>query len=232
MTAQPVETKERAEAPGDQVRRELLDAAEELFAERGFFGVSVREITEKAGVRLAAVNYHFGTKEGLFEKVLERRATSLNAAREKLLRACDPGNKEWMALSGAEKIRTIIQAFCAPLSDYYMSGDPGWRNYSRLIARVAVHRLWVKKYVSPMFDHIGADIISRLMAIAPHIEYREALHCFQFMVGLLLNIYTGNDREKLLSKGRFEADSILPLIQDMEVFCTAGMCRLLNIDQR
>ena len=47
----------------EDIRQRLLDTAEALFAERGFFGVSVRDITEAAGVRNASINYHFETKD-------------------------------------------------------------------------------------------------------------------------------------------------------------------------
>ena len=69
------------ETAGDRVRQRILDVAEAQFAERGFFGASVREVTEAAGVRLAAVNYHFETKEELFRSVLLRRAEELGAER-------------------------------------------------------------------------------------------------------------------------------------------------------
>ena len=63
----------------------ILDSAEALFAERGYFGVSVRDITEHADVRLASVNYHFRTKEKLFREVVTRRAAVVSEDRRKLL---------------------------------------------------------------------------------------------------------------------------------------------------
>jgi len=51
-------------------RQRLLDAACQVFAERGFDGASVRDIVERAGANVAAVNYHFGSKEGLYLEVL------------------------------------------------------------------------------------------------------------------------------------------------------------------
>ena len=54
-------------------RERLLDAAEELFADYGFNGVSVRQIVEAAKVNLGAIPYHFGTKENLFKQVIYRR---------------------------------------------------------------------------------------------------------------------------------------------------------------
>ena len=67
-------------AQSETVER-ILDAAEQLFAEKGFAETSLRLITSKAGVNLAAVNYHFGSKEELFEAVLTRRLDPMNQQR-------------------------------------------------------------------------------------------------------------------------------------------------------
>ena len=66
----------------------ILEATERLVAEHGFESVSLRDITNDAKVNVAAVNYHFGSKEGLFRSVFERRAIMLNAARMEALDAC------------------------------------------------------------------------------------------------------------------------------------------------
>ena len=63
----------------------ILDTAEEIFADRGFAAASLREITRKAGVNLAAVNYHFGSKERLIQAVMARRLGPLNRERLVLL---------------------------------------------------------------------------------------------------------------------------------------------------
>lgn len=68
-----------------RLREDLLDAAEELFADGGYYGVSVRDITERAGTRLAAVSDHFGGKENLLRDVLRRRVEPLNAERRRSL---------------------------------------------------------------------------------------------------------------------------------------------------
>ena len=71
--------------PAASSRERLLDAAEELFAEAGFNGTSVRQIVERAAVNLGAIPYHFGTKENLFKEVVLRRARPLRAERRRLL---------------------------------------------------------------------------------------------------------------------------------------------------
>src|SRR3989440_11861442 len=87
----------RAVKPQHETRIRILDAAEELFMQHGFEGTSMRLLTTKAGVNLAAVNYHFGSKDALIEAVFRRRLDPMNAARiaaldelEKLPRAPAP----------------------------------------------------------------------------------------------------------------------------------------------
>src|SRR3982750_849200 len=63
----------------------ILDAAESLFMEHGFEATSLRQLTSAAGVNLAAVNYHFGSKEELFKGVLTRRLDPMNQERIELL---------------------------------------------------------------------------------------------------------------------------------------------------
>ena len=66
-------------------KEKILDAAEALFMEHGFEATSLRQITAAAGVNLAAVNYHFGSKEELFQAVLTRRLDPMNQERLALL---------------------------------------------------------------------------------------------------------------------------------------------------
>src|SRR5512140_1906730 len=95
--------------PEHETRTRILDAAEELFMQHGFEGTSMRLLTGKAGVNLAAVNYHFGSKHALIEAVFRRRLDPMNAARiaelDKLEADCAgrPSTPE-----------AIIRAFLAP----------------------------------------------------------------------------------------------------------------------
>ncbi|OAG28014.1 CerR family C-terminal domain-containing protein [Thermodesulfatator autotrophicus] len=96
------------------VKERLVLIAEKLFAEKGFNSVSVREITSKAGVNLGAINYHFGSKKGLYLEVFRARfldrARRLRGAFEKNLK------KEKDSLEGV--IRSLARAIlCGPLTD-------------------------------------------------------------------------------------------------------------------
>src|SRR5215469_17515037 len=91
-------------------KERILDAAEQLFSQRGFYGVSLRDITRTAGVDVALVGYHFGGKRELFAAVFERRSEVLNRERVELLEEVRRA-----ALPGAPSLEAIINAFTQPL---------------------------------------------------------------------------------------------------------------------
>src|SRR5580692_2063793 len=85
MAATRRESTNRKKAGAKPGKERILDAAERLFARHGFYGVSVRDITEAAGVDVALVGYHFGSKRELFAAVFQRRAELLNPERLAML---------------------------------------------------------------------------------------------------------------------------------------------------
>src|SRR2546421_4369259 len=97
----------RAVKPQHETRTRILDAAEELFMQHGFEGTSMRLLTSKAGVNLAAVNYHFGSKHALVEAVFRRRLDPMNTARIGELDKLE-------AEGGAGSPEAIIPAFITP----------------------------------------------------------------------------------------------------------------------
>ena len=110
-------------------RTQLLDAAERLFAERGYRGTSVRAITDLAGANLAAVGYHFGSKAELLSAVVRRVVEPINAAQcarlDRLLaRTSDP------------TVAELVEAFAGPLFDEMPGGDEGGARTSRLIVTI------------------------------------------------------------------------------------------------
>ena len=100
----------RPPAPDSPTTRErILDAAEQLFAEHGFDGTSLRRITQAAGVNLAAVHYHFGSKDALVDAVFARLVGPINARRLELLDAA-----VLEAGEGPPELEAVIEAFILP----------------------------------------------------------------------------------------------------------------------
>src|SRR6266550_161885 len=111
-------------------RSRILDVAEELFGERGLDRVSIRDITRKARVNLAAINYHFGTKEDLIAAVFERRVVPVNEAR---LAALD--RVETSAGKGILKLEAILEAFIRPALQSSLKASKGRTAFSKLFGR-------------------------------------------------------------------------------------------------
>ena len=98
--------------PKRTTKDKIMDAAEKLFAKKGFHGASLRNITTAAGVDLALVNYHFGSKERLLAAVLDRRGQVLNEERLQRLAA--------VRLSAAPhppSTEAVVDAFLDPILD-------------------------------------------------------------------------------------------------------------------
>src|SRR4051812_36059503 len=111
-------------------QEKIFDAAERLFAERGFDGTSLREITTEAGVNLAAVNYHFGSKEDLYRETFLRRMRPMNELRHRLLDQAEQ-------ISGDRRVptRTALDILFRPILSLSHSGSPGVHPFVRCMAR-------------------------------------------------------------------------------------------------
>src|SRR5437870_13817135 len=118
----------RAVKPQHATSTRILDAAEELFMQHGFEGTSMRLLTTKAGVNLAAVNYHFGSKHALIEAVFRRRLDPMNVARIAELEKLE-------AQERASSPEAIICAFSTPGLRLLEGAKGGGRNFARLLGR-------------------------------------------------------------------------------------------------
>ncbi|HEY3708868.1 MAG TPA: TetR/AcrR family transcriptional regulator [Amycolatopsis sp.] len=110
-------------------RTQILDAAERLFAERGFRGTSIRAITDLAGANLAAVGYHFGSKAELLAAVARRVVEPINAAQ------C-AGLDRLLARTPDPTVAELVETFAGPLFDEMPAGDESGERTSRLIVTI------------------------------------------------------------------------------------------------
>jgi AcrR family transcriptional regulator len=113
-------------------RERILDAAEELFAELGIADTSLRALTRHAGVNLAAVHYHFGSKDGLLDAVVERIAEPINAERRRALARIEA------EATGRPEAADLLRAYFGPVVERLDAPEhPGRRvALARLLARI------------------------------------------------------------------------------------------------
>ena len=195
-------------------RQAILDTAECLFAQQGHEATSMRQITGAAGVNLASVNYHFGSKESLVQAVLKRRLEVLNRERMRLL-------DELEAQSGGKPLKPsqIVDAFFGTL--LRLAADPAQAGstFLPLLERTMTDPT---DFIRALFAEEYADVLARyrnaLFAALPDVPRAEIIWRFQFMLGAtsyaimgtdLLRSVTGlagdeaeqpNDRELLLPR--------------------------------
>lgn len=186
ISPDPTDASLRESAPldGRSTRERILDAAEGTFAHRGYFAATIRSITQSAGVELSLARYHFGSKEELFRQVVIRRADAICAMLDDSLLLAG----EAAGPSGVPGLRAVVEAMVGPALRKLASGDPGWRNYLRLLAGFgplqAHHELlapWRARYV-PTASRFHAALAAAQPGTPEHVV-AWGLHFLHTLVG-------------------------------------------------
>ena len=199
-------------------KERILDAAEQLFAQRGFYGVSLRDITRAAGVDVALVAYHFGGKRELFAAVFERRSEVLNRERLELLE-----NVRRCALPGTPALEAIINAFIQPLLERSARGGPGWKSYFALVAYVNNSAEFGPMMMRQHFDPLGARFIAVLREALPRCPPREIYWGFQFLTGALTLTFAETGRIDQFSGGLCRASDLDSVHERLAHYVAAGL---------
>lgn len=165
-------------------KQSILDAAEFLFATQGFRGTSLRAITGKAKVNLAAVNYHFGSKRALLEEVIKRRILPLNQVRRQRL-----ADVRETAKKNKKKPDTtdILYAFIQPTLQFRET-EPGAKEFLTFIGRSfadpdnTVRKVFVQ-FIKPMFKLLQESMCEAL----PQYPQNQLFWRLQFTMGALFH---------------------------------------------
>ncbi len=224
--AQPAPRRQRANSRSQLTRDRILDAAEHLFAARGFHGCSIRDITGEAQVDVALANYHFGSKQGLLEAVIARRAQDLNADRLARLDAV-------LAASRGKKpsLEAIIDAFTHPLLDRSARGGPGWKSYFALIAEVNNSPEFGGVLMTRHFDQVVQRFIDAIRFALPGSAERDIYWAYHFLSGALTLTFAETGRIDKLSGGACKSSDLGSVHERLVPYCAAGFRALCLRDK-
>lgn len=206
--------KEKAPDPKSKL---ILDAAEELFALHGYYGVTMRQIAAKANVDVALANYHFGKKLDLFYTVFNRRAEILSTWRQNALLESKKKNT-----GKPQTLEQIIEAFLLPLKIAQETGDPGWRHYLALLAHVMTSPVWNEILMPQVFDKRVGEFISALKLALPNARDEDLHWCYQYVSGALALILAQTGRIDRLSGGKCLSTDFDAAYDHMIPFIAAG----------
>ena len=213
----PPQSPQRGMRRGDTTRLSILDAAERCFAEGGFDGVSLRTITEVAGVDLALVNYHFGSKDNLLREVIARRARIVHDDR---VRALEIARRDAGAQSPS--IEAIVSAFLEPLLRRLHDGDPGWHHYGHLVSQLDVSPKFTG-ITSDVLDHTALHFINALRLALPKASEPSIYWGYMFLIGSMVQVISATDRIERLSNGLCRSDDTEGALREMVPFVSAGL---------
>jgi AcrR family transcriptional regulator len=195
----------------------ILDVAEELFAQHGFDGVTMRQISTGANVDVALANYHFGKKLELFYAVFNRRAELLSETRRELLQT-----NQQQAGEQLQTLEQIIEAFLLPLKLAQESGDPGWKNYMALLAYVMTSPVWNKTLMEDNFDKRVVEFIDALKLVFPSAKEADIHWCYHYVSGALALTLAQTGRIDRLSGGQCLSSDFESAYNRMIPFMAAG----------
>lgn len=192
-------------------KNQILDAAEELFASSGFAGTSLRGVIRKAEVNLAAVHYHFGSKEELFRAVVRRVANPIVQAQLQGLAAFEAHELT---------VENIIRAFITPPLEIYQ-GEHG-RIHAQFISRCRTEPLPVQQLAEPEFIESHQTFAKTLVWVLPNQSLSQIQWKLDLVVAIVVRVLSQiSQPETICEQNSFH--DIGSLIDNLVKFTTPGI---------
>lgn len=206
-------------APADTKDR-ILDVAEEIFAEKGYSATSMRTITSRANVNLAAVNYHFGSKAQLYHAVFRRRVEPMNKKRIQALDAL-----EQKSANTPLELDDILRAFVEPALQASMNPKQGGVNFIKLLGRThAEPGPEVHDFLPRLYDDVKNRYRGALARTLPDLSQEELSWRVHFVIGTIAFTLAGTDALEMIESCHYcDPADIEGIIQRLLPFLKGGL---------
>lgn len=199
-------------------KERILDAAVRLFAERGYAGTSLRSIINEAGVNLAAVHYHFGSKEALLGSLLEQYVAPISGKQLAML-------QETVDTAGEQPpaVEAILRAAVAgPLRSALDLGEPGFVR-AQFLGRIYTDPSErIEELVRAQFREGAEHFVGVLGRALPHLHPQEIRLRLTFVVSIVTTLMADSSwRQEFLDAG--DASKVEAIIERVVAFCAPGL---------
>ena len=188
--------------PSDQTRTAILAAAERLYADRGFGDVTLRDIVAEANVNLAAVNYHFGSKDELIAELFVTRSLALNRERLRELRAAEEAG------SGRADISDILRALVGPTLRGCLGPERERSTAARFMIRASIESVPpIRRIRNREIDHLRKFVVAMCRALPDRgdVELYWGLH---FALAMAQQTVRDSERLTKLSEGKCDLNDV------------------------
>ena len=203
-------------ATAGNTKDRILDVAETFFADNGFAATSLRDITREAGVNIAAVNYHFGSKDELLGAVLERRIAPVNRQRLELL---DRAESE-VGSDGAD-LEALVRALLAPAFQRLVVDD-GAAQFLRLAGRLhSEPHEQARAVFLAQFGEVIRRFVPAFRKALPHLDQDEASWRFLFVIGAMAHTMMSSHIFEV--QGSRQPPDLEQLLEALVQFAVAGI---------
>ncbi|MBA6391847.1 TetR/AcrR family transcriptional regulator [Colwellia sp. BRX10-3] len=198
-------------------KNKILDAAESLFADKGFNGTSLREITSQAEVNLAAVNYHFGSKKELIKAVMSRYMNELSPRLEiALTQVCE---------QDSPSLIEVFSAFIDPLLSLNDFKNNGTSNFLQLLGRgYTDSQGFLRWFLTTQYPGVIDNFVLAVQKAYPQLSAEEMFWRLHFTMGTVVFTMSSSDALIDIAKSDFERDlQISDVIRNVIPYVAAGV---------
>jgi AcrR family transcriptional regulator len=193
--------------PSDQTRGAILAAAERLYADRGFGDVTLRDIVAEANVNLAAVNYHFGSKDELIAELFVTRSLALNRDRLRELRAAEERGSERAELSD------ILRALIGPSLRGCLGPERERSTSARFMIRASIESVPpIRRIRNREIDHLRKFVAAMRLALPDRAEV-ELYWGLHFALAMAQQTVRDSERLTKLSDNQCDLDDVEGVIE-------------------
>ena len=188
-----VRTKSVRASEQEDARARLIDAAIKLFAEKGYEGTSVRDLATAAGVNVAAVSYHFGSKDELYHEALRACLAPCGEMRERMQKHLDAALKNRSRKAAEEALRGCIQDFLEMLV------SPAARHSHLVMREQSEGKQRFEPVIREFFQPVGSILREVILMLAPGLPEMRVFMVISGIIGQCLHIYKARVSYRVLA---------------------------------
>lgn len=212
----------RRRAPNNKARaraasiERILDAAEQLFAEFGYHGVTLKDVAARIGVSPTLLHYHFKGKESIFEAVWARKAPLSSRNRLEAMRRYAEEVGKNVTVEGA------LQAWIDTDLNVQIEDKEQWMSFGKIAAQANSASGWGAEKMSKYFDPVALALTDLLQKAMPDCDEKRIFWGYHFLSGAMTHNMARTGRLDSLTDGVCSSEDFISIRRHMTTFMAAG----------